>query len=119
MERFRTPEEGEKLVVVDGRRLRYRGLAPTRPWHAALELIRAKNELERLARRVPLGAPWLAERSARLDGETYAEWLERNVRTRQSRALLRLATETLYAAAPEALRRCTRSLTSAAPAAAT
>lgn len=101
VERFRTPEQGEKLVVVDGRRLRYRGLAPARPWHAALELVHAKNRLERLARRVPLGAPWLAERVSRLDGETYATWIERNVRTRQSRALLRLATETLYAAAPE------------------
>jgi monoamine oxidase len=101
VERFHTPDDGDKLVVVAGRRRRYRGLAPTRPWHAGLELVHAKNKLERLAREVPIGAPWQAGDGARLDGQTYAAWIERNVRTKQSRALLRLATETLYAAAPE------------------
>lgn len=103
VERFHTPDDGEKLVIADGRRVRYRGLAPTRPLPAALDLVHAKNRLERLARRLPPGAPWLAERVTLLDGQTYAAWIERNVRTRQSRALLQLATETLYAASPQEL----------------
>jgi len=103
VQRFRTPGQGEKLVVVGDRRLRYRGLAPTRPRRAALDLVHAKNRLERLARELPIGAPWLADGGARLDEQTYDAWIARNVRTRQSRALLRLATETLYAASPEEL----------------
>lgn len=101
--RFRTHERGDKLVVVDGRRRRYGDLAPTAPWHAALELVHAKNKLERLARGIPPGAPWRASTAAGLDRQTYAAWISRNVRTRQSRALLRMATQTLYAADPEEL----------------
>ena len=103
VERFPTHEAGDKLVVVAGRRRRYRGLAPSRPLHAALDLVHAKNKVERLARGIPLGAPWRAERAGSLDEQTYAQWIDRNVRTRQSRALLRMATETLYAANPDQL----------------
>jgi monoamine oxidase len=101
IERFATPDRGDKVVVVGGRRRRYGGLAPTRPWNAALDLVRAKDRLERLAGELPPGAPWQAEQAHALDAQTYAGWIERNVRTRQARALLRMATQTLYAAEPE------------------
>lgn len=103
IERFRIYERGDKLVLLGSRRTRYRGLAPSWPPHAALDLVRAKDALERLARSFPAGEPWRAPNAAELDGQTYASWIEQNVRTRQSRALLRLATETLYAAEPEEL----------------
>lgn len=103
VERFRTHEAGDKLVLLGRRRKRYRGLAPTWPWHAAADLLHAKDALERLAGTLPPEAPWRAPAAASLDGQTYATWIERNVRTRQSRALLLLATETLYAAEPEEL----------------
>jgi monoamine oxidase len=103
IERFRTHEGGDKLVLLGSRRKRYRGLAPSWPPHAAVDLVRAKDALERLARTFPAGEPWRAHDAAALDGQTYAAWIERHVRTRQSRALLRLATETLYAAEPEEL----------------
>jgi monoamine oxidase len=103
IELFRTHERGDKLVLLGSRRKRYRGLAPSWPPHAAVDLVRAKDALERLARSFPPGEPWRAPAAAVLDGQTYATWIERNVRTRQSRALLRLATETLYAAEPEEL----------------
>jgi monoamine oxidase len=103
IERFRIHERGDKLVLLGSRRKRYRGLAPSWPPHAAIDLVRAKNALERLARTFPAGEPWRAPNAAALDGQTYAEWIERHVRTGQSRALLRLATETLYAAEPEEL----------------
>lgn len=103
IERFRIHERGDKLVLIGSRRIRYRGLAPSWPPHAAIDLLRAKDALERLARSFPAGEPWRAPDAAALDGQTYASWIERNVRTRQSRALLRLATETLYAAEPEEL----------------
>ena len=103
IERFRTHEGGDKLVLLGSRRKRYRGLAPSWPPHAAVDLVRAKDALERLARTFPAGEPWRAQDAAALDGQTYATWIEQHVRTRQSRALLRLATETLYAAEPEEL----------------
>ena len=103
LERFRTHERGDKLVLLGSRRKRYKGLAPTWPPHAAIDLVRAKDALERLASTFPAGEPWRARDAAALDGQTYATWIERHVRTRQSRSLLRLATETLYAAEPEEL----------------
>jgi len=103
IERFRLHERGDKLVLLGSRRKRYRGLAPNWPPHAAVDLVRAKNALERLARTLPPGAPWGAPDAAALDGQTYGSWIERHVRTRQSRTLLRLATETLYAAEAEEL----------------
>jgi monoamine oxidase len=103
IERFRLHERGDKLVLLGSRRKRYRGLAPSWPPHAAVDLVRAKDALERLARSFPAGEPWRAPDAAALDGQTYASWIERHVRTRQSRTLLRLATETLYAAEPEEL----------------
>ncbi len=101
--RFRTHETGDKLVLLGRERIRYRGLAPSWPPHAALDLLRAKDALERLAAPLPPDAPWRARAAPALDGQTYASWIERHVRTRRSRALLRLATETLYAAEPEEL----------------
>ncbi|MGN6189697.1 MAG: flavin monoamine oxidase family protein [Conexibacter sp.] len=103
IERFPIHERGDKLVLIGSRRIRYKGLAPSWPPHAALDLVCAKDALERLARSFPAGEPWRAPDAAALDGQTYASWIERNLRTRQSRALLRLATETLYAAEPEEL----------------
>lgn len=103
IERFRTHERGDKLVLLGSRRRRYRGLAPNWPPHAAVDLVRAKDALERLARSFPAGEPWRAPDATALDGQTYASWIERHVRTSQSRELLRLATETLYAAEPEEL----------------
>ena len=103
IERFRTHEGGDKLVLLGSHQKRYRGLAPSWPPHAAIDLVRAKDALEQLARSFPAGEPWRAPDAAVLDGQTYATWIKRNVRTRQSRALLRLATETLYAAEPEEL----------------
>jgi monoamine oxidase len=103
VDRFPTHEVGDKLVILGPDRRRYRGLAPAAPWHAAIDLIRAKDKLERLARALPCEAPYSAPSAAALDGQTYASWIDRNLQTGQARALLRMATETLYAAAPEEL----------------
>jgi monoamine oxidase len=103
VKRYRTHEAGDRLLLLGPRRIRYRGLAPSWPPHAALDLLRAKNALERLAAPLPPDEPWQARDAPALDGQTYATWIEQHVRTRQSRALLRLATETLYAAEPEEL----------------
>ncbi len=53
-----------------------------------------------MARQVPLEAPWEALRAARWDGQTFASWIRRNVRSRAARRLLELATEAVWAAEP-------------------
>ena len=66
-----------------------------------LDSERAGRRLNRLAKRVPLEAPWEAPRAARLDGQTAATWMRRNVPSKRGRMLLELAIEAIWAAQPE------------------
>jgi monoamine oxidase len=62
---------------------------------------RAQRRLNQLARRVPLDAPWEAPNAARLDGQTAATWMRRNLATKSGRMLLGLGVEAVWAAQPE------------------
>jgi monoamine oxidase len=64
-------------------------------------LERAQRKLNRMARAVPLAAPWEAPGADRLDGQTAASWMRRNLATRAGRALLELGVEAVWAAQPE------------------
>jgi monoamine oxidase len=66
-----------------------------------LDVQRAQRKLNRLARRVPVEAPWQAPEAARLDGQTAATWIRRNLATRSGRALLELGIEAVWATQPE------------------
>ena len=98
---FPTWDSG-KHVLEHGDRVRhYRGLVPRMNPLVLLETGIAHLRLERLARRVPLEAPWTAERAHELDSQTARSWIERNVRTRTGRQLLELTVEAVWAAEPE------------------
>jgi monoamine oxidase len=66
-----------------------------------LDVERAQRRLNRLARSVPLDAPWEAPGAAKLDGQTAATWMRRNLVTRPGRMLLELGVEAVWAAQPE------------------
>ncbi len=76
---FPTWSEGENLIEYGGRLRRYTGTIPAINPLVLLEFERAQRRLNRLAKRVPLEAPWEAPRAARLDGQTAASWMRRNV----------------------------------------
>src|SRR5262249_54484027 len=59
--------------------------------------------IDRLAREVGAGEPWLADQAAELDGETLAQWCERNVGTAIARELIGLAGRTVWGTGPEEL----------------
>jgi len=71
---------GEHVLVIGGVARRYRGTIP-RPLGllqvASLGIAVAR--LDRMARRVPLDAPWDAPRARRWDARTLGGWMERNV----------------------------------------
>ena len=60
----------------------------------------ARRRFDRLARGVGAEQPWAAERAAELDGETLADWCERNVRTKIARELIGLAGRTVWGTGP-------------------
>ena len=101
METFPTYGEGENLIEYRGDLHRFSGTIPRINPIVLLDVERAQRRLNRLARRVPLEAPWEAPGAARLDGQTAATWMRRNVATRPGRMLLELAIEAVWAAQPE------------------
>jgi monoamine oxidase len=76
---FPTYNEGENLIALGDRRQRYRGAIPRINPLVLLEVGQARFRLDRMARTVPLEAPWEAERAAAWDGQTYWSWIRRTV----------------------------------------
>jgi monoamine oxidase len=101
VETFPTHGEGENVIEYSGSLRRYSGTIPRINPLVLLDVERAQRRLNRLARRVPLEAPWRADHAARLDAQTPAAWMRRNLATRPGRALLQLGIEAVWAAQPE------------------
>jgi monoamine oxidase len=100
---FPTHDEGENVIEYSGSLRRYSGTIPRVNPLVLLDVERAQRKLNRLARRVPLEAPWRATDAQRLDAQTAATWMRRNLATRPGRALLELGIEAVWAAESEDL----------------
>ena len=101
VETFPTHAQGFNLLDYGGSVRRYTGTIPRINPAVLVDVERAQRRLNRLARRVPLEAPWEAPRAARLDGQTAATWMRRNLVTRSGRMLLELGIEAVWAVQPE------------------
>jgi monoamine oxidase len=97
---FPTHDAGDHVLEFEGRLRRYRGTVPRLRLSVMVDIGQALARLDRLARKVPLEAPWEAARAARWDGETLATWMRRNMRTAGGRTLLEMATEAVWAVEP-------------------
>jgi monoamine oxidase len=71
---WRSHDEGEPVVIHDGRRMRGRGYK-LRHALATLEGRRVSRTLDRLARGIDTASPWLSEHAAALDAQTLESWL--------------------------------------------
>ena len=103
VETFPTHDDGENVIEYRGRLRRYQGAIPRINPVVLVDVERAQRRLNRLARKVPLDAPWEAPGAERLDGQTAASWLRRNLATSSGRMLLELGIEAVWAAQPEDL----------------
>jgi len=97
---FPTHDEGDNVIEWRGDLKRYRGAIPRINPAVLADVGQAQVRLDRMARRVPLEAPWEAARAARWDAQTFATWLQRNVATAGARTLLELAVEAVWAQEP-------------------
>jgi monoamine oxidase len=101
VETFPTYGQGDNVMEYGGSLRRYSGaIARINPL-VLIDVERAQRRLNRLARSVPLHAPWEAPNAARLDGQTAAAWMRRNLATKPGRLLLELGIEAVWAAQPE------------------
>jgi monoamine oxidase len=101
IETFPTYAKGDNVLEYGGRLRRYRGTIPRINALVLADFGRAQLRLNQLARKVPLNAPWEAPNAAKLDGQTVATWMRRNLATPGARALLELGIEAVWAAQPE------------------
>jgi monoamine oxidase len=101
VETFPTHGAGDNVLEYARRLRRYRGAIPRINPLVLLDVEQAQRRLNRLARKVPLEAPWEAPRAAALDGQTVATWMRRNLATKMGRVLLELGVEAVWAAQPE------------------
>jgi monoamine oxidase len=103
LETFPSHNDGEIILLLGGKRARmasHRGAVPKLNPLVVADLAQAQLRLDRMARTIPLDAPWTAPRARALDGRTFAGWLDANLRTRTGRAFLTAVIETIFAADP-------------------
>src|SRR5262250_572738 len=85
---YKTYVDGTHLLVGEGRTRRYRGLIPKISPAAILTIVLAQMKLDRLAKRLPVDAPWAAARADEWDARSIAWFLERSgIRTTIARDL--------------------------------
>lgn len=109
---FPTYDEGRHVAEMGGRRATFAGsftdvslqlvrdLSKAISPLALVDFEQARVRLDRIARRVPLEAPWQAPKARLWDSQTFASWVRRNTRTAAARSLFELATEAVWAAEP-------------------
>jgi monoamine oxidase len=100
LETFPTYSDGENLLRFGNAASRYRGTIPRISPITLADMGQAQARFDRLARRVPLEAPWAADRAEEWDSTTFETWIQRNARTANARNLLRLYAEAVFAAEP-------------------
>lgn len=94
---YKTFVDGYHLLVGDGRTRRYRGLIPKISPTAILTIVLAQAKLDRMARRLPIEAPWTAKRAEEWDSRSVAWFLERSgIRTTIARDLFESAVRGLF-----------------------
>ena len=96
---YKTWVKGAHLLIGEGRTRRYTGLIPKISPLAVLTLALAQWKVNRMARQVPLDAPWTAPRAVEWDERSIASWLERaGIRTAIARDLFETAVRGLMTA---------------------
>src|SRR5690349_16835886 len=94
---YKTFTAGDHLLIGEGRTRRYRGLIPKIGPLAILSLVFAQAKLDRMARRLPLEAPWTARDAAEWDSRSIAWFLARSgIRTTIARDLFECAVRGLF-----------------------
>lgn len=96
---YKTHVAGRHLLV-DGDRLRsYRGLIPKISPAALLAIASAQRRIDKMAKAVPVDAPWTAPRAREWDARTVADFVARSrIRSPIGSALFAMATGGLFAA---------------------
>lgn len=97
LETHATHAEGHNLIEWGSRLVRYTGSIPRINAAVLADVGQAQLRIDRMARQVPLEAPWRAPKARAWDSQTFWSWLRRNVITKGARSLLEIAVEAVWA----------------------
>jgi monoamine oxidase len=96
---FKTYNQGDNVLFLDGRRSTYPTTSPIPPVPGvATELVLAVLALDSMASKVPVGAPWEAPDARDWDSQTFETWKEANLPSKESRLLFDAAVNAIWGA---------------------
>lgn len=98
---FPTYDEGDHILHFGGKLARYRGIIPRLGVTALVDIADVRFRFDRMARQVPLDAPWNAKKAEKWDAQTFSSWIGRNVWTEDGRSSFRIFANAVFAAEPE------------------
>jgi monoamine oxidase len=87
---FDTYVDGKTIYFRNGKRRTFTGTIPPMGKLALADFAQVQLRLERMARTVPIGAPWTAPNADKWDGMTFGRWLDVNARSKEAKWLLTL-----------------------------
>jgi len=82
---FPSYDEGDRIILQDGKADRLVDLAPSIDEEVAADIFQVREKMEALAASIPLEAPWTHPDAETLDRLTYAGWLDQNMTTERGR----------------------------------
>jgi monoamine oxidase len=96
---YKTWVKGAHLLVDGQRTRRYTGLIPKISPLAVITIALAQARLDRMAKQLPIDAPWTAKRAAEWDQRSVAWWIEQrsHIRTTIAHDLFEMAVRGLFA----------------------
>lgn len=103
LETFKTFNDGKLVDFRDARRSEYSGRIPPGALVGAAEAQVAIIRLNSMAADVPLDAPWTAPKAVEWDSQTFQSWIDANLLSKNGKALLQLAIESVFSAQPRDL----------------
>lgn len=103
VEYFETYDQGYNIIDLNEKIKTYKGIIPKMDILSLINLDWVLRKLEKMAKSIPLHAPWTHTKAALYDQTSMADFLVRNCRTQACLSVMRIATETIFAANLESL----------------
>ena len=99
LEIFPTFMDGDSVLRLSGKNSRMSGQAsyPKVSPFVLADLAQGLARFDRLAKRVPLDAPWETRQADVLDGQTFETWIRSTLKTRHAQTFFRVAAEAVFA----------------------
>ncbi|MFD5178026.1 flavin monoamine oxidase family protein [Nocardia sp. NPDC058379] len=91
LDTFKTYVDGKSIYLRKGKKKLYKGTIPPLNPMVLADYAQMQLRLERMAKTVPLDAPWNAPEARRWDSITFGQWIDANSFTKEVRLLFKLA----------------------------